>query len=36
MLRAIPQCLAWTLEVQGREYLILVGFMEDGTFHQGN
>lgn len=29
------QCPAWTLEVQGREWLILVGFLEEAAFHQG-
>lgn len=33
-LSAIAQWPAWTLEVQSREYLILVGFMEGEVFEQ--
>lgn len=31
----MAQCPAWTLQVQSREYLILVGFVEEGAFNQG-
>lgn len=33
-LSTIAQWLAWTLEVQSRECLILVGFKEEGAFDQ--
>ena len=33
MLSVMPS--AWTLEVQVREWVTLVGFLEEGVFNQG-